>query len=292
MSEQKCPHGIAISDECDECIKSPCCAKFGTGGCRCWEYDVMHGSKYELWETKILPLLSQVLGLQARLRAAGDELRTVGESCGYFQGAGDIYKIERDTALRELEQAKLRIAILEGARDCLGRQYNEMKKERNSAFASLALSRSATDKTRVEADAAMGELAEVRAKLADLGSKARCVYCDTVGPRTAMRQHVMSCDKRTPDRAAQVFAEASAMRDEAQALLAEAEHLALSAPGWLPIESAPLDGTWVLTFWTTTQIPEPPRVAQFTCDSWFGQNAEPLSDPTHWQPLPAPPKES
>lgn len=80
--------------------------------------------------------------------------------------------------------------------------------------------------------------------------------------------------------------------------------------GWLPIASAPKDGTHVLvcfaeppfhTLWTFQQ--RPATVAHF----WEGEGApdrgwylsvcwyeqdDPMTTPTHWQPLPEPPSPS
>ncbi len=102
----ECPHKVALSAECQLCAGSPCCDEFGTGGCRCWEYDVMHGSKYELWETKILPLLEQVLGLQARLRAEREESKGAEDAFDAAALKLIVAQEECDTALRELEQAR------------------------------------------------------------------------------------------------------------------------------------------------------------------------------------------
>ncbi len=55
-----------------ELVGTVCCSELGTGGCRCWEYDVMPSSKmgtdgempqskaYILWETKLLPLVKKM----------------------------------------------------------------------------------------------------------------------------------------------------------------------------------------------------------------------------------------
>lgn len=65
---------------------------------------------------------------------------------------------------------------------------------------------------------------------------------------------------------------------------------------WLPIESAPKDGR---DLWLYTPSDEPAQVVGYWADSWGGWNwrdsviadcaAEELL-PTHWMPLPEPPK--
>lgn len=57
----------------EERIAKACCDEFGTGGCRCWEFDMMHGTKYELWEGKILPLVRFAEVLAADAKRAREE---------------------------------------------------------------------------------------------------------------------------------------------------------------------------------------------------------------------------
>ena len=71
---------------------------------------------------------------------------------------------------------------------------------------------------------------------------------------------------------------------------------------WQPIETAPRDGTWILLRGGTSKYGWygdnfPPMVcAQFDCSSWqfayyeSGYYGE-YKNPTHWMPLPAPPKD-
>lgn len=65
--------------------------------------------------------------------------------------------------------------------------------------------------------------------------------------------------------------------------------------GWLPIESAPRDGTWFLAandevvdrcFFTTTDYCDPGWYFAFAC---FPLDCGGDERPTHWRPLPAPP---
>ncbi len=62
--------------------------------------------------------------------------------------------------------------------------------------------------------------------------------------------------------------------------------------GWRPIETAPKDGAWILS-WGKTD--EPGRafmvVAWSTRDrEWYSPTEDGLIDITHWMPLPAPPE--
>jgi len=60
--------------------------------------------------------------------------------------------------------------------------------------------------------------------------------------------------------------------------------------GWQPIETAPKDGTRILTF--SPRAPEsekaPIRINEWRGRDWWCTNAE-YWPPTHWMPLPAPP---
>jgi hypothetical protein len=65
---------------------------------------------------------------------------------------------------------------------------------------------------------------------------------------------------------------------------------------WLPIETAPKDGTWILAIIDGEYQPGiryAPSVSRFTNGSWDYENYEDTGEewyPTHWMPLPAPPK--
>jgi hypothetical protein len=67
---------------------------------------------------------------------------------------------------------------------------------------------------------------------------------------------------------------------------------------WQPIETAPKDGTPVLGFFGLTAGDEPPDMAvtKFNPESgaWISTEVpfEEFDTPTHWMPLPDPPKES
>lgn len=66
------------------------------------------------------------------------------------------------------------------------------------------------------------------------------------------------------------------------------------APKWLPIESAPKDGTSVLV--ASTKCPNAFAVASWDGDEWrdmgdigwAGMYGDDGNQPTHWQPLPPP----
>lgn len=60
---------------------------------------------------------------------------------------------------------------------------------------------------------------------------------------------------------------------------------------WLPIESAPRDGTWVFLYSPTLSIGLYPLVG-FDCgDGWEfpAHKISPAWEPTHFMPLPSPP---
>ena len=71
---------------------------------------------------------------------------------------------------------------------------------------------------------------------------------------------------------------------------ARAALTAAKAGGWLPIETAPKDGTRVLLWRRAIRDQPAPIMADgFWCETcWVWPYI--LSEPTHWQPLPAPPE--
>lgn len=79
------------------------------------------------------------------------------------------------------------------------------------------------------------------------------------------------------------------LRERRDDALSKADQiLALPVPGgWLPIEGAPKDGTPILAAWRTGAAGE----GDYTVDKlwWAGQWCPYSRNPTHWQPLPAPP---
>jgi len=77
-------------------------------------------------------------------------------------------------------------------------------------------------------------------------------------------------------------------RDSLRARLADLERWREQA-GWQPIETAPQDA-WILAFWSGLRAPAPPSVVRWQSDCWCDEEGEPLIEPTHWMPLPAPPK--
>ena len=84
------------------------------------------------------------------------------------------------------------------------------------------------------------------------------------------------------ERADRIKAENATLRDELAAERAKGE--------WLPMETAPKDGTRVLL---RTCCPYP-TVGYFhdAYELWFSEESDRrLADPTHWQPLPAPAQE-
>lgn len=77
---------------------------------------------------------------------------------------------------------------------------------------------------------------------------------------------------------------------------------------WRPIETAPLDGSFVLlhcpggqlesgavtigAYWKAEERHATGRFMKGTWDGWLGMDADVMSswcDPTHWRPLPSPP---
>lgn len=59
---------------------------------------------------------------------------------------------------------------------------------------------------------------------------------------------------------------------------------------WRTVESAPRDGTWILTYHPTAMINQTKRLKQI--DGWTGMSAHTERGLTHWQPLPSPPKDN
>ena len=60
-----------------------------------------------------------------------------------------------------------------------------------------------------------------------------------------------------------------------------------SPPAWQPIETAPTDGTIIIG---CTQGEEQSHEMCYVCGEWVEPNEEYLDyEPTHWQPMPAPP---
>jgi hypothetical protein len=65
---------------------------------------------------------------------------------------------------------------------------------------------------------------------------------------------------------------------------------------WQKIETAPKDGTWILGHGDGPAISQCPYIISWDCDenlreSWMEIYSEQAVTPTHWQPLPEPPKE-
>jgi hypothetical protein len=58
---------------------------------------------------------------------------------------------------------------------------------------------------------------------------------------------------------------------------------------WLPIESAPKDGTLILAYYEAWCAPAY-GVIRFCAGSWIDAFDIEWGTPTHWQPLPPPPK--
>jgi hypothetical protein len=61
--------------------------------------------------------------------------------------------------------------------------------------------------------------------------------------------------------------------------------------GWVPIETAPDDGTWILIF-SKTPHGESHTVVRFCEGRWEDPYESYYPYATHWQPLPEPPKET
>lgn len=59
---------------------------------------------------------------------------------------------------------------------------------------------------------------------------------------------------------------------------------------WLPIETAPKDGTWVLIFeeWNTEKPHKNWTISRFHNGKWSYRQT---FGPTHWMPLPSPPED-
>jgi hypothetical protein len=111
-------------------------------------------------------------------------------------------------------------------------------------------------------------------------------------------------DKTTPEHHAEAILRAAKMAPfDAQTMLSHPKVLSAvreaMEPKWLPIESAPKDGTFIFTFFQKTY--ERGQPDYFAVVKWgqdiegwgdFGwlENEKLVGDPTHWQPLPTPPR--
>lgn len=122
-----------------------------------------------------------------------------------------------------------------------------------------------TERLTVELTAARAELAKAHRRIHGDDSE-DCVFC--------------ASKKQTPG------------GDDPQCCLCalEAELAALRAeqakPQWLPIENAPRDGTHIITY-------ECDKYSVLWIEEawWFEGKWEPADEPTHWMPLPAPPRD-
>ena len=62
---------------------------------------------------------------------------------------------------------------------------------------------------------------------------------------------------------------------------------------WQPIETAPRDGSWVLGHSSENAHEDVVYVMEwFERDGWLKVYHDCSAHPTHWQPLPAPPKDN
>ena len=63
---------------------------------------------------------------------------------------------------------------------------------------------------------------------------------------------------------------------------------------WQPIETAPRDGTWMLGYWTHLEGPDECSMStvRFSDGCFEDDQHEGVNPPTHWMPLPAPPRET
>lgn len=70
----------------------------------------------------------------------------------------------------------------------------------------------------------------------------------------------------------------------------EIERLRAAATEWQPIETAPKSGKWVLLWWE--YVTDAPFVGYCVSGQWHAApgGEEWLIGPTHWMPLPRPPK--
>lgn len=73
------------------------------------------------------------------------------------------------------------------------------------------------------------------------------------------------------------------LQADVKRLLGENERL---RAGWRPIETAPRDGTWILTYGADTPISDGYLLDWYVPDDGWNGN------PTHWRPLPTPPARS
>lgn len=65
--------------------------------------------------------------------------------------------------------------------------------------------------------------------------------------------------------------------------------------GWMPIESAPRDGTWFLAYWPVKTFEDRIQTTQWLHHDYRFVDASDFLDdiqPTHWMPLPPPPQDT
>lgn len=64
-------------------------------------------------------------------------------------------------------------------------------------------------------------------------------------------------------------------------------------PGWQPIETAPRDGTWILArgMWARKRYTQAIRFTAGNVGDWTSLYGATIR-PTHWMPLPDPPKDA
>lgn len=59
---------------------------------------------------------------------------------------------------------------------------------------------------------------------------------------------------------------------------------------WMPIESVPKDGTWCILHCNDKLVPTISFYDEKWFKGWAHQDAMGENNPTHWMPLPEPPK--
>jgi hypothetical protein len=62
---------------------------------------------------------------------------------------------------------------------------------------------------------------------------------------------------------------------------------------WLPIETAPRDGSWFMAYWPVQTFEDRVQTTQWLQGDWRFVDASDFMDdrqPTHWLPLPTPPR--
>jgi hypothetical protein len=263
-NQEQCPHEVAISKECGECEDDRLARVMLVEK---WRDD---GAKH---------IAHQVLGLQARLRA---ERRVVGEA-------------EKLLALymQRLEVAQKRLGSVVAERDSVRVEIAALRVEVDSSMEVIEHERYTALRERDEAResrtfaqqwyAVRFERLRDLAKEHGIWDKAAAIMANGTVAGLPGRPY-------EPPTYAQLL---NQERHRAEKAEQERDRLA-AAQEWRAIESAPKDGMPILAFCEPYGVRHLYWHQMFDSDPgmWVLVGGHDVFEPTHWQPLPAPPKES